>query len=123
MASTPEVMQVFESGANRSHSEGKPDFEGFLSPLVIERYGEYMNQNRQLPDGTTRASDNWQQGIPLRAYMTSGWRHFQDWWGYHRYPAFRGREALEDSLCAVIFNASGYLFELLKQRRYNQSET
>jgi len=120
MAETQTAIAVrhFESGANRSSEEGKPDFEGFLSPLVMERYGEYMHHHRALPDGTLRASDNWQKGIPQEAYLKSGWRHFMDWWALHR--GLKGREGLEESLCALIFNASGYLHEVLKKRGYRQ---
>ncbi|KKK53952.1 hypothetical protein LCGC14_3089650, partial [marine sediment metagenome] len=35
---TTEKVRTFDSGANRSSEEGKLDFEGFLSPLVLERY-------------------------------------------------------------------------------------
>lgn len=113
------LVRTFDSGANRSSDDGKPDFEGFLSPLVLERYGEYMHKHRQLPDGNLRSSDNWQKGIPQDAYIKSGWRHFMDWWGGHR--GLKGlREPLEDSLCALLFNVTGYLHEVLKQRGYRQ---
>jgi hypothetical protein len=60
------------------------DFEGFLSPVVVRRYGEYMHAHRfGHPDGI-RAADNWQKGIPQDAYMKSAWRHFMDWWLIHR---------------------------------------
>lgn len=104
----------FDTGAYRNLDEEKLDFEGFFSPRVLERYARYMHQHRRRFDGTMRASDNWQLGIPLVAYMKSGWRHFFDWWKGHRgEPAID----LEDSLCALIFNASGYLHELLKERQ------
>lgn len=114
-----ELVRQFNSGANRSSDAGKPDFEGFLSPQVIERYGEYMHKHRHLPDGQLRASDNWQRGIPKEAYMKSGFRHFMDWWGLHRGLGV-SREPMEESLCALIFNASGYLQEILKERGYRQ---
>ena len=117
MASTEEVMQVFDTGAKRNLSHDKLDYEGFLSPLVIERFAQYMHKNRNLPDGTVRDSDNWQKGIPYDAYMKSGFRHFMDWWMYHRgHPP---AEEIEEALCAVIFNAQGYLHELLKYRYEN----
>ncbi len=107
-------VQVFKTGANRSADVGKFDYEGFLSPLVIERFGEYMNKHRILPDGSTRDSDNWQKGIPFKNYMKSGWRHFFDWWREHR--GIESQEGLEDSLCALLFNVQGYLHEHLKAK-------
>jgi hypothetical protein len=48
--------------------------------------------------------------------MKSLWRHFHDVWALHRnvYP-FTEKDVMQAALCAVIFNASGYLHELLKQ--------
>ena len=104
-------MRNFDSGATRDTDEGKLDFEGFLSPLVIKRYAEYMHENRVQADGKLRDSDNWQRGIPRGAYMKSGWRHFFDWWRWHR-----GRtDKIESILCALMFNVMGYLHELLKE--------
>jgi hypothetical protein len=45
--------------------------------------------------------------------MKSGWRHFFDWWKEHR--GLRSRDGIEDAICALIFNAEGYLHELLKK--------
>lgn len=108
-------MRQFETGATRDSDDQKLDYEGFLSPLVLKRYGDYMHQHRIQPDGKLRASDNWQRGIPLPAYMKSAWRHFLAWWTNHR--GLPADEALEEALCAVIFNASGYLHEVLKAKR------
>ncbi len=74
-----EAIRRFGSGATRDKDAGKYDYEAFLSPLVLEAYGAYMDLNRTLPDGTTRPGDNWQLGIPRDAYMKSGWRHLFDW--------------------------------------------
>jgi len=110
-------MREFDTGATRDQDETKPDYEGFLSPLVIARYGEYMHKNRVQADGTLRASDNWQKGIPLPAYMKSGFRHFVDWWRLHRQPATAETvDAVEEALCGVLFNAMGYLHEILRRR-------
>ena len=108
-------MREFATGATRDSEEGKLDYEGFLSPLVLERYAQYMNKHRVQADGKLRASDNWQKGIPRDAYMQSLWRHFFDVWKEHR--GLKSREGLENALCAVIFNAMGYLFEELKEDR------
>ena len=100
------------TGANRNDDKDKLDFEGFLSPLVLEEFAEYMNYHRKLEDGTLRASDNWQKGMPLEWYMKSGWRHFFDWWKEHR--GFKSREGLKFALCGLMFNVMGYLHEIIK---------
>lgn len=110
------MARTFQSGATRDEDDGKLDFEGFLSPLALERYAEYMHEHRMI-DGKLRPSDNWQKGIPPSAYMKSMWRHFFDVWALYR----RGRRGetvnvgeLSDALCAVLFNAMGFLHELMK---------
>jgi hypothetical protein len=113
-------VRVFQTGATRNLDDGKLDFEGFLSPAVLMRFAEYMHKNRIQRDGARRDGDNWQRGIPKDAYIKSGLRHVLDWWLAHR--GLEGRESVEEALCAVIFNASGYLFELLRERRAYTSE-
>lgn len=107
------AVRKFETGATRNADQTKPDFDGFLSPLVLEAYGVYMTYNRLLQDGSYRESDNWQKGIPLSSYMKSGWRHFIDWWRCHR--GLTIHENIVWAICGVIFNASGYLHETLKK--------
>lgn len=114
-------MRHFGTGATRDQDTTKPDYEGFISPLVIKRYGEYMNKHRTQPDGSVRASDNWQLGIPKEAYIKSAVRHVLDWRLHHRGYGAEAVETLEESICALIFNASGYLLELLKERRALES--
>lgn len=105
-------MRHFETGATRDSDEDKYDFEGFLSPIVLERYAEYMHKHRLQADGEMRDSDNWQKGIPKTAYIKSLMRHVHDLWLEHRgYPS---RDGLETALCAIAFNAFGYLYEVLK---------
>ena len=82
----------------------------------MERYAQYMGKNRVQADGSVRDSDNWQKGIPLAAYMKSLWRHFHDAWLAHR-SGRHGTSWMEECLCAIIFNAMGYLHEILKDRR------
>ncbi|RLG10713.1 hypothetical protein DRN73_07140 [Candidatus Pacearchaeota archaeon] len=107
-------MRTFKSGATRDDDESKNDYEGFLSPIVIKRYADYMTKHRVQADGKLRKSDNWQKGIPKDAYIKSGYRHFMDWWLEHR--GYKSREGLEDALCALLFNVQGYLFEVLKEK-------
>jgi hypothetical protein len=103
-------MRQFETGATRDSDQGKLDYEGFLSPLVLERFAQYMNVNRIQADGQLRESDNWQKGIPKDAYMKSMCRHFMDAWKAHRGV---GQVPIDEALCAVLFNAMGYLLEEL----------
>src|SRR5262245_19170312 len=109
-------MRQFETGATRDQDESKLDYEGFLSPLVLQRYAEYMHLHRRQADGVWRDSDNWQKGMPLESFMKSQWRHMMDQWLEHR--GFEGREDIEEAICGVMFNAMGYLHEVLKAK-YN----
>lgn len=115
------TIRKFETEATRDSDVNKNDYEGFLSPLVIERYGDYMTKHRQQADGQLRDSDNWQKGIPKNAYMKSMWRHFLDIWfihrGYKRFDKQRNEDiTLDEALCALLFNVIGYLFEVLKEK-------
>jgi hypothetical protein len=114
------AMRKFDSGATRNDDSARPDYEGFLSPLALERFGQYMAKHRRQADGSVRDSDNWQKGIPLPAYMKGGWRHFMHWWQRHRgLPVddpLAGAD-LEEDLCALLFNVQGYLHETIKQRK------
>lgn len=116
-----ENMRKFASGATRDTNIGKLDFEGFFSPIVLERYAQYLHKHRVQSDGKLRDADNWQKGIPIETYMKSKVRHLIYTWLLHRgFPAIddKGNEVdLEDSLCAEIFNSMGMLFELLKEKQ------
>lgn len=115
IALTQEVrtpIRTFETGATRNVDSSKLDYEGFLSPLALRRFAEYMHKNRVQANGTIRDSDNWQKGIPLASYMKSMWRHFMDVWMGHR--GFQ--EMSEEELCALWFNVQGMLHERVKAR-------
>jgi hypothetical protein len=114
--------RLFSTGATRDADTGKLDYEGFLSPLVLRRYAEYMHmcRTRNVPPGQAlRASDNWQKGIPKDAYIKSLIRHVLEVWliedGYEARDEKGNVIDLETALCAIIFNASGRLFEDLKE--------
>lgn len=112
--------RTFDTGATRSADKYRDDPEGYLSPLVIDRYNAYMTKHRLQPDGTVRDSDNWQRGIPLDAYVKGMWRHFLHLWTRHRGWKVRDPLAATDAqedLCALLFNVSGYLHELLKKEQ------
>ena len=106
-------MRKFETGATRNLDDGKFDYDGFLSPLALKRFAEYMHKHRKQKDGTLRNSDNWQRGIPKEEYIKSLWRHFMEVWENHRKGD--SSKKIEDALCAMYFNVQGYLHELLKE--------
>jgi hypothetical protein len=118
------IVRQFDTGATRDTDTDKHDPEAFLSPIVLARFNEYMHRNRKQKDGSYRDGDNWQKGIPRDAYMKSMWRHFLDLWLYHRGYRERATEDIETALCAIMFNAMGYLFEVLREKdkpRYDRS--
>jgi hypothetical protein len=109
------VMRSFDTGATRDTAEGKLDMEGFTHPMVMKQFAKYMNMNRLQSDGIPRASDNWQKGIPMEAYMKSLRRHHDDAWLFHRgFKDELDSGSIIAALCGIIFNANGYLLEYLK---------
>lgn len=111
------VVRTFSTGANRDLDEDKFDYEGFVSAPVLLEFGAYMHENRKLKDGSLRDSDNWQKGIPQDVYMKSAWRHFLDWWLWHRGYTRLARENKKKAICGLLFNAMGYLHEALREER------
>ena len=109
-------IRKFETGATRDTDDGKFDYEGFLSPVVLARFGQFMHKHRIQTDGNLRDSDNWQKGIPKSAYMKSLLRHVMDVWASHRTGKTLTGEELEDALCAVLFNTQGMLLEILREK-------
>lgn len=113
------AVRAFTTGATRNSVKGRIDPEAFLSPAVLLRYCEYMNRNRQQPDGTERAGDNWQKGIPVEEYRKSIQRHNLELWAMTRDKDYKHPEGkgIEDVLCALMFNVMGMLHEELKVER------
>lgn len=112
-------MRKFESGATRSLDHTRDDPEGYLSPIVLDRFAEYMTKHRIQEDGNVRDSDNWQKGMPKETYAKGMWRHFLHFWTRHRGWKVRDAKAaadLEEDLCAILFNVQGYLHEVIKKR-------
>ena len=109
-------IRKFDTGATRDQDTTKFDYEGFLSPLALTRFAAYMHAHRVQSDGALRASDNWQKGIPRDSYMKSMWRHLMTVWRYHREVSAADHESMEEALCGVIFNAQGYLHEIMKAK-------
>jgi len=105
-------VRRFETGATRDSDEGKPEYAGFLSPLVLQRFAAYMHQHRYQPDGTVRSSRNWRKGMALAVYEESLLRHIVDIW-LHLEGFAGAREDLESALCGALFNTQGLLHEIL----------
>lgn len=114
VASVYNMKREFETGATRDTVQGKPDMEGYFSPLALHAYCLHMLKHQRDPSGEWRESDNWQLGIPLDAYIKSGWRHFFDVWMNHRGVKRWRKEKIVTAICATIFNLMGYLHEYLK---------
>jgi len=108
------VLRTFGTGATRDTADGKLDPEGFTHPMVLKQFYKYMNMNRLQSDGTLRASDNWQKGIPRDAYIKSLKRHVDDAWLEHR--GFSTDSGIIAALCGAMFNSMGMLLEVLKDR-------
>lgn len=114
-------MRTFSGGATRNDDAVKYDYEGFLSPLALHRFGQYMHEHRKQKDGSVRDSDNWQKGIPRKAYVKSMLRHAFDVWSLHRGGAPKNPDtgepvALDEALAALLFNVQGLLHEVLLER-------
>lgn len=115
-----ELMQQFETGATRSADGHKNDYEGYLSPIVLEAYGDYMTSHRKQRDGKLRDSDNWQRGMPQEKYLKSLVRHTFDLWKLKRgfkavNPDTNEPVTIKEACCAIMFNVMGLLFEHLIQ--------
>ncbi len=113
-------MRTYAGGATRDDGENKPEFAGFLSPIVLRRFATYMLKHQMQADGKKRSADNWKKGIPRRDYLESLYRHFFDVWGTvtedddkHLILTEKG---LEEALCAMLFNVQGLLREVLLGR-------
>ena len=118
-------MREFNTGATRDSDAGKNDYDGFLSPLVLEKYGNYMNKHRVQADGKLRDSDNWQKGFGDNHFdvcRKSLWRHFIDFWaisrGYIRYDKKDGHKIdIIEAGCAILFNVMAYMHIYLKDEK------
>lgn len=114
------TIREFETGATRDTAGEKLNYVKGLSAIVLHRYMQYLAKHRKQSDGSTREFDNWKNGIPDECYVDSLVRHSVNVW-----RVFEGVEVQdnhgpvteEDLLCAIIFNAHGKLFELLKNGR------
>lgn len=114
-------MRQFSTGATRNLSTTKVNPAKCLSPLVIQRYSEYMRDMRRQSDGTLRADDNWKKGMTLESFMESGQRHNLHWWMIDSGVPYVSEDDghsidIEEACCALMFNVMGYLHETIKTR-------
>jgi len=108
--------RTFASGACRDSDEGKLDYEACLSPIVLDAFSEYM-----LAHNKNRTMDNWQKGMPRKAYIKSLLRHTFDVWKIMRGIVVLDRKTkkrvtLIDALCACFFNVQGLMLEIILDR-------
>ena len=116
----PDQIRTFNTGATRNALEGKLSYMRALSPAVLRRYVEYLASHRKQADGNLREFDNWKKGIPQDAYCDSLMRHAIDAWARLLGLPSSDGTGIEDLLCAVIFNANGWLFEILTAKSGNR---
>lgn len=117
-----DTMRTFDTGATRDTAADKFDYEGFISPIVLERYASYMHRHRFQSNGTVRDADNWQKGIPIAVYRASLIRHVIAAWTLWRGGSVLPERVggvltpvtLEDALMGILFNTMGMMHELLK---------
>lgn len=110
-------MRNFESGGVRDTDEGKIDPEGCLSPLVLQKFSEYMLQHTTQADGNKRGSDNWQAHFGENHYAIcakSFWRHALDFWLAHR--GLPSREGMEAAIHGCLFNLFAYADKYYKDQ-------
>lgn len=102
--------------ATRDLDDEKVDFEGFLSPIVLKSFGEYMHRHRKTANGL-RESDNWQNLFGDDHYdvcIKSAWRHFHDMWMEHR--GYESRDGMDEAINGLLFNIMAYQFKRLKDK-------
>jgi hypothetical protein len=119
------TVRRFESGATRS-TGNKLDPFGFLSPIALHRFSEYMQRHRLQADKTLRDSDNWKKGMPKEEYIRSFIRHALDFWAVTSGEDPRFDKSVtdpEEIACAILFNIQGYLHELHTKRNYIFAQT
>ena len=117
------LLRMSDSGAIRNSDVGKINYQGALSPLVLEAYGKYIEKHSLLPDGTRRNNKNWQNlfGTPeehRQVCIESAWRHFIDLLMDH--DGYESRDGIDEALGGLMFNIQAYWFSILKERRENK---
>ena len=112
--------RTFATGATRDSNKDKLAYDQGLSVQVLQTYMAYLSKHRVMKDGSLRDWNNWKRGISVEAYRESLMRHTIDAIRKSHGLPLREESDLRDLLCAVIFNASGWLFELLVAESNNR---
>lgn len=120
MAKSEKMIQL-KTGATRSDNSTKPDYRGFISPLAIMMFGEYMLRHQIQADGKPRASDNWKKGLPIERYVESKVRHdvafWRLWEALLKDPTNEAlRLELEEEISACYFNVQGFMHEWMRAK-------
>lgn len=120
-------IRHFDSGATRNIDTSKFDYEAFLNPEALHAYAAFMHEHRLQKDGSLRDGDNWQKGLPFAAYAKSLVRHAFDLWRMHRGYAVTNPDTglphtKQELCCAILFNAFGYLKELVDPSAINEEK-
>jgi len=113
------IVRTAFTGANRNSAIGKVDYEGAISPIVTQAYGEFIERHAILPDGTKRSNDNWQNLFGTydehkEICIKSAYRHFLDLLLEH--DGFKSREGIDEALGGLMFNIQAYWFAILKEK-------
>ncbi len=121
------LLRKSDTGAIRNSDVDKINYQGALSPLVLESYGQYIQKHSLLPDGTRRNNKNWQKlfGTPKehrQVCIESAWRHFIDLLKEH--DGYDSQDGIDEALGGLMFNIQAYWFSLLKEGKDgNKSNT
>ena len=107
-------MRNFETGATRDNDEGKIHYKGFLSPLALRAFGQYMERHRVQADGSLRAPDNWKKGMPMECYEDSLFRHVMEFMLLLECDGDPGD--LDETAAAIFFNIQGWMHEREKEK-------
>lgn len=121
------LLRKSDTGAIRNSDVDKINYQGALSPLVLEAYGAYIQKHSLLPDGTRRNNKNWQNLFGTheehrQVCIESAWRHFLDVLMEH--DGYESRDGIDEALGGLMFNIQAYWFSLLKEGKDdNKSNT
>lgn len=106
-------MREFNTGATRNDNSNQLDLEAYIHPLLLTTFGKYMFKHAKQADGTMRAGDNWQKGMPISSYIESKVRHDTDVWLEFR--DCDSRDGIMEGLCGSFFNLQGIIVKLVQR--------
>ena len=106
-----EKIARYETGGIRSSKEGKINYIGILPPVVLRAFGKYMHKMAKLPNGSYRAVDNWQKGMPVQRYLESLGRHHEAVQFLCKATEGTNKD-LHEALMGTLFNTVALTFEL-----------